>query len=408
MTVVSIPIGGLNNRAADNKLPDGKSRNAVNVDFDDYGNIEFPRIGFSKVYTPTGDCHSWYEYSHEHGKGLFVEGSNLKRLNLDNTATTLKAIGAFKVSYCRLVDAIYWTNGIESGRYVNGGIKEWGVKTPAIQPSVTARTSGDMYAGDYRVAITWISDGEESGTFESVRVTVQSGGGIRLTNFPIAPAYVDSLAVYVSAVNGQDLYLYDEYPINTQEVAINYNIGTVNLETQFCIKAQPKRGITLHYGRIYWIEDDLIRYTEDQRYGLQRAGNFYAFEEDVTNIISVPGSLYVTTLKSVYRLITEGAGPYPIVKVKTYGVPEGAIFQDDNENMTYALTHNSFAIFTGEGIQELAVTDIAMPIFKKGATVVIEDKGCRRLISVMQQGEISKLQHSDYTAYEVARKGNGL
>jgi len=256
--------------------------------------------------------------------------------------------------------------------------------------------------------MTWLSEGEESGTLESTRLSVQGGGGIRLTSFPAAPSYVDSFAVYVSSVNGQDLYLYDEYPINTPEVSIVYNVGTINIETQFCIKAEPKSGVTLHYGRFYWIDGKLIRYTEDQRYGLQRAGNFYPFEEPVTNIISVPGSLFITTTKNIYRIPTDGIGPYPVIKVKTYGAPTGAIFYDDNDNIVYAATHNSFAIFSSEGITELGVEDVALPIFQKGSAAIVEDKGCRRMIAIMQQGVISKLQHPDYTADEIARTGNSL
>ena len=113
MKTTPLSFLGMNNRANDTGLPMpdkvnpfGKFRNAVNVDFSDDGKVEFPRMGSTRVYAGT-DCHSWIEYSHDYGLGLFVEGTSLKLLNADFTATTLKTVGSGPMSYATINDFIY-------------------------------------------------------------------------------------------------------------------------------------------------------------------------------------------------------------------------------------------------------------------------------------------------------------
>ena len=429
MKTTPLSFLGMNNRANDTGLPMpdklnpfGKFRNAVNVDFDNSGAICFPRIGSTLACAGTA-CHSWYEFDHDLGFGFFVDGISLKRLNRDDTATVLQTVSAGPMSFCRVSDAIYFSNGVDTGIYVNGTIKPWGIQTPQTQPYASATNLGGMYGGDYRVAITWLTEispdhYQESGTFESTQVTVADGGGIHLTAFPTPPSYVDLVAVYVSGVNGgsdnpdstgEGLYLYDEYPANVSDVTIRYNVGTVNLDTQFGYKPQPKLGLTLHYGRIYWPDGNYVYFTEAQHYGLQRVNSYYRFEEAVTNVVSTPGALYVTTGKAIYKLFgIDGETPAGNVKVKTYGAPEGSVYYDDNDNFALVVTDNGFAIFTAEGVKELSAEHIAFPTFEKGSVAIVEHLGTRRAIAVMQGGTVSRLQHADYTASDIARGGTGL
>jgi hypothetical protein len=51
---------------------------------------------------------------------------------------------------------------------------------------------------------------------------------------------------------------------------------------------------------------------------------------------------------------------------------------------------------------------VVTPKFKRGCVSLIEKDGVRKLVSVCQDGQISRLQHSAFTSAEVARKGNGL
>lgn len=409
---------GLNNRARDTDIPQGAPenpgmylRNAVNVDFNSDKSVSFPRMGFTQVYSGT-QCRSWYEYEHYQGKGLFVEGTYLKRLNSDNTATTLKTVGSEPMSYCRIENTVYFSNGTVTGKYVDGNLLEWGIDVPPTQPQVSVASSGGMYAGDYQVAITWLVETtpehyEESGTFGSTRIAIAEGQGVRLTSFPTPPSYVSKVAVYISDVNSDDLYLHGEYPADVQEVFIDSYIGTIRLETQFAVKPKPLLGLVAHYGRIYWIDGNLVRYTEAQSYDLQRVNSFLPFEEPVTNIVSVPGTLYVTTEKGIFEIMGVDTEQLSKVRRKDYGAVAGAT-HTDIDNSVYVASYRGIIRITAEGVSELGFESVAFPKFQTGTIAVIEDKGNRRVVTVGQSGEVSDLQDSGYTDSEIARHGTAL
>ena len=166
----------MNNKARAESIPQGNkedprgfARSAINVDIDNSGNIR-NRPLYKKIYT--GDCHSTY-------KRYFVEEGDLKYLNADNTATTIKAgVGDEPISFTSIAGRIYFSNGVVSGGIVHGNYNGWGLARPPFQPTATARTSGNMFAGDYQIAITWLRKGEESGAILASRITIPDGGGV--------------------------------------------------------------------------------------------------------------------------------------------------------------------------------------------------------------------------------------
>ena len=404
----SLPTG-MNNRVKDHAVPDGQYRNAVNIDFDDEGNIQFPRIGSSKVYAGT-DCHSWYQFEDSFGAGIFIEGAELKRLNSNNTVTALKTVGNQPMSYCQVNGVVYFSNSAVTGRYRDGQVIEWGIPTPFNQLNVSARNKGGLHAGIYLVTLTWLSNGEESGADISRSVTVEEGGGIRLTNFPSSPAFVEQVAVYVSSPNGSELYLYDEYPSDIQVVDVQYFIGDAMLETQFAIKPQVRTGLTVHSGRIYWIDGQLVRCTMPHNFLLQEALAYFVFEEPVTNIISTQGPLFVTTELGIYQVSgIDGEGLPELQKVKNYGAAAMRLPHNDQQNdVTFVMADVGMIAITAGGVKELHLDKVAPPKFKKGCISVIDQGGVRKLISVCQDGVISRLQSDDYTTTEALRNGTGL
>jgi len=402
-----IQFNGMNNLSPDYSVPLGKARNIVNCDVDDYGNVQFPRQGSTKVYAGA-DCHSWFSHETDTILGFFVEGNELKSLNSDLTVTALKTVGNSEMSYCRLGDTVFFSNGAVSGRYKFGTVFEWGVDNPPIQPTAMVTQTGGLYAGEHLVAITWLSNGEESGSVNARVVTVQDGGGIRLSSFPVPPSYVDSVAVYVSSVNGADLYLYDEYPATIDEVSIRYFVGTIKLEHQFIQKVKPGLGLTVHNGRIYWRDGTLIRFTDAHRYGAYSAFNYVPFEDVVTNIVSVPSVLFVTTKRAIYRVDSIDTDQMSLITVKTFGAVVDSVCYDDTDKTAYVMTDNGFVVLASDGAKELHGDQVIPPMFDRGTTAILSQNGFRKLVFVGQNAKVSALQHPDYSASEVARKGNNL
>ena len=379
METLNITVGnGINNKARSESMPEGYVRSAVNVDMDNAGNAR-NRPGFTQLYS--GDCHSFW-------KRYFVEGGDLKYLNADNTATTIKTgVGNEEISYTTIADRIYYSNGVVVGSIINGSFQAWGIDRPAFQPTTSASSHGGMFAGDYQVAITWLRNGEESGTINGSSISLEDGEGIRLSNFPVPPSDVTQVAVYVSSTNGKTFWLYDdEYPPDVSEVFVNSAISTIPLRTQFANKPQPFTIVQAHRGRIYGAVGRYLYYSNSQNYGLFDHNNYWTFPVDITCVISVQNMMYVGTKDKIY----------PISNIDS----EGGVRRDDARNIgttltvnpvedidneiVYAVSTKGMVSFTTEGVSDITATNLAMDEYKTSAITLIESDGFKKLISISQ------------------------
>jgi hypothetical protein len=403
-----LKFSGMNNRASPEAIPKNKDRsyvdrlrNAANVIFDNDDNIIFPRPGKTLRYS--GDCHSIYQGS---DITLFAESGGLKKLNTDNTATTLASgLGGSRVFYTPVGDTIYWANDITSGKVRNGVASEWGTVRPPRQADCAAISFGNMFPGDYRVAITWIAD-EESGTGMGRRVAIPDGGGIRIDNFPAPPSYVTGVAVYVSSVNGGDMYLYGEYPANVSEVTVVKHIGTIPLETQFKYPPMPQSGIIAHLGRIYYIRGNKVYWTEAHRYGLQKANSYWTFDSEVKVVVSTLPVLYVGTETRSYGITnidSPDGSPANIEPYQITAAVKGSETYDKDGKSAYFMTDNGFVRATKEGLVELTYDNVAMPNFEEGTMAVTEINGLKYLVGAFQNGTQNPLANSEYNISEAAR-----
>ena len=405
----TLSLNGMNNKTRAEDLPKAtqaypwdKARNAVNCQFTDNGEILLPRVGKSLEYA--GNVSSLFI-----GKAitLFSEGSSLKKLNADNTATVLKTgIGTSKVFYTEVGEVVFWANETKTGRIINGINTEWGCPRPDRQPDCSAVANGGLYAGDYRVAITWLSGEQESGTGNSVRVTVPENGGIHLTNFQTPPTSVDGLAIYMSSVNGEELYLYAEYSWSLSDVTLTKRVLSVPLATQFMLKPFPSKTVCSHNGRIYYADKQQVYFTEPHNYGLQQANNYLSFDSDVKVIISTPPALYVGTEKQLYKItgfdLPEDQAPQLEVLQSCSSVA-GSECYDPNGNDGYCLTSRGFMKFSPDGVTELSYADCAIPLFTDGTMQVTEHDGLKYLTFVGTNGTQNPLANSDYNQAELLR-----
>jgi hypothetical protein len=401
-----VTMVGMNNRTRAERTPDGMARNAVNVQFDDTGAILIPRSGYTLAHA--GDVHSLY---HTDAFDLFVEDGTLKVLTPEAiTATTLMTgVGNSPMGYTDADNgSIYFANEHVTGKTDGENASEWGTARPPRQPTCTPVTFGGMFAGDYRVAITWIAD-EESGTGMGARVTVPDGGGIHLTNFPPPPDYVDKVAVWVSSVNSKDMYLYAEYGADTSDVSIGRLtptgvIPTVPLQTQLGFPPAPRGIIQSHYGRIYYARGPKLYWTAIRRFGLQFANSYWSFDSDIQVVVSCSNVLYVGTEKVLYRITNiDGDGPAIRGSELDCGAVKGSESYDPDGNNAYFMSGRGFIRATSEGLTELTYDRVAMPFFEKGSTSVIERDGIKYLIGVFQNGTQNPLADSAHNAAELLR-----
>lgn len=388
MKPTSIPFGkGINNKLPSHSLPTDKKGNpagfspsVINGDFDNEGNFK-GRKNHPQLYA--GDCSSYW-------KRYFVEGGDLKYLNADNTATTIKAgVGDGDISYTQIADGqVFFSHPGFCGAVINGIFEDWGVTRPEQQPDAIARPSGGMLGGDYQVAITWLRTGKESGTVNTIPITVSDGGGIVLDNFPAPPVDIDQVAVYVSSVNGKDLYLYGEYPANVSEVFIDKHISDIELVTLLKNKPNPATIIQEHYNRIYMAVGSIVYYSDAQDYGLfsEEDDYYWTFPSEVTLLISLPGMMYVGTRDKIYQIINIDGEGYPVRRVvKEYGAVQMLNTEyDTDNNLAYFRSTKGDCVASVEGIAEITAANVAMDEYGSVTMTLIETDGFKKLVGVSQ------------------------
>jgi hypothetical protein len=389
MDGIKLKLGGMNNKARPESLPEGIARDAVNVQFDNAGRILMPRQGITLKFT--GNCHSVYK-----GKNitLFVDAGMLKRLNDDGNGFAIGYVGNGGCYYCAVGDVVYFSNGERTGKVVNGGIREWGTPRPPFQPDCNPIAHGNMLGGDYRVSITWIAD-EESGTGMGKRVAVPEGGGIRLTNFPAPPPFVKKVAVYISAVNGKDMYLVGELDPSVTDVGIDNDIYTVPLQTQFGYPPAPQGKVVAHYGRIYYPRKNRLYWTALRRYGLQFANSYWAFDSDIQVVITCSNMLYIGTLNKIYRVSNidaEGLSATVEALQECGAVKDSECYHPDGIR-AFFMSHRGMVQATPEGLSEMTYDQVAIPFYESGATTLTQEDGLDYLVFVGKGGKPNPLQH---------------
>ena len=398
METTTIQFGkGMNNRLRVESIPEGFCRNASNVQFDENGKVE--RIkGVTKLYSGV-NIHS-FTLSH------FIEGDNLKRLNDDNTAKQLSVVGSNSMGITKVDNLLFFGNSEKSLVIDGDTVRSVGVTPPEQQPILSAKNTGGMFAGEYQVAITYLlPSGEESGTGVASQITLSEGQGIQFTLSNV-PDDIDKVAVYVSSVNDSELWLYDEVDSSTTEVFIDSDISSVRIETQFVYPPLFSDILQYHYGRIYWADGNLLRYTQPLKYGQTKAGNYEIFSGDITLIVSLPQTLYICADKTYKIVNIDGEGFKQRVEVLPYGAVKGTLRYDSFNNVAYWQSFKGFVMATVEGAKELLLKNIAMPEYSKGTMTMVELDGRIQLISVSQGGESSKLMDSKFKAEEILRIGS--
>ena len=403
--LITLQFTGMNNRSSEFAVPQGKVQIANNVQFDNDNNVIFPRAGSTVKYQGT-NIHSVFNHP---VMVLFVENGDLKRVIDNNRAQVIKAgIGDTPVYYTVVGDTCYWCNGKQTGKVNSGRSMEWGVARPPRQPNAIGTDIGGMFAGDYRVAITWIgSDGEEGGTGMGKRVTVAEGGGIYLSNFPTPPAYVQGLAIYVSSVNGKDMYLYGEYRADLADITLTQKINDIPLQTQFGFPPAPIDRIMAHYGRIYYPRGNKLYHTATRRYGLQIANSYWRLDSEIQTVNPLPGMLVVGTKNRIYRIDNiDGDGAVTLDVIKWYGTVKGTECLDPSANISYVFSaHGFLKINTPTSqvpiIEEISYEDVAMPFFGEGSMTVLEENGLKYLVGAFKMGEPNNMANFAGTAPKV-------
>jgi hypothetical protein len=284
-------------------------RRCVNYDIDDAGKLS-RRGGSTKIYSGTivkGTLWSSDDFS----RTLFVESGSLWELIEYPTGTYTPRlvrtnVGNTRMSYLDLNGNTYYTNGIQTGLMLaDGNDVPWGMIGPGSQPNLTQGISGELFAGTYQVAITYIADsGEESGTGLAKTIEVAAdNSSIFLSDFPASPPGTAFIRVYVSHMDGEGLYrMADLHPAAPHyEIDRVSNTAAFRLQTQFGMAPPPGDILEYHNGRIYIANNNILWFTEPLRYGLVKPmKGFLQFPKRITIVKAVDDGLYVCSDKTYW------------------------------------------------------------------------------------------------------------
>lgn len=372
---------GMDNRAHEKAMPPGTLTEIVNLDVDNQGRLA-RRDGYARVYSGTGIDSLW----HGAGLTLFREGTYLKRLNADNTATALASGISGALAYLAVGSEVYYTDGAHTGKIVNGLAGPWGVPRPLRQPDAAPVTEGGMFEGRYQVAITYeAASGEEGGTIDSVLVEVPKNGGILLSNLP-QPANAPWIRVYASEANGEVLYFRGRYAAGTPVILLSKSIGTVPLETQFADRPPPGTALAQLNGRIYIASQSTVVFTDALRYGLYHPDkNFLTFPHPVQMLAAVPDGLYVATTHKTYFLDGIDTDAIHQREILPYGAAHGTLTEIPESPFKAWWSEKGFVLAGPEGqTQNLSDERLTLPSFPAGCAYAPARGGLKQLVAVLR------------------------
>lgn len=278
-------------------------RDAVNVDILDTGMIR-RRKGRTKLIS--GNCHSVWS---EDGILLMVKDNNLVLVKPDYSTTTIKAgIGPRVVQYAQVNGEVYYSNGVVSGKVVNGVNVEWGVEIPKTAPTPSS-VSGSLFPGRYQVACTYINIyGEEGGGSAARSINISDGSGISISTPAASSVETMKCRVYMTSQNGEVFYLVGETTPGSTITISSAPEYTIPMSTQFMTKMLPGDLIEYYRGRMYSAVGNILWYSQPYTYGLLNPlSNYIVYPSEITILKAVRDGMYLAADKTYFLSGSGGA-----------------------------------------------------------------------------------------------------
>jgi hypothetical protein len=315
---------GVNNVLSETTLPKDYLRQATNVDLDNQGKPQ-RRRGYTARFGDPGKNQIWagarFPYL------LHANNGTLFAVDQNEVATSLTpVVQTDPLTFCEINDNVFWSDGSTLG-LITPTLDLFPAYTPnpTQQPAVAVLSSGGYPAGHYQVAMTYVDAlGRESGTDVARQGDVPEGGGLQLT-FPVVPADVVFKRVYVSTMDGEDLFLVRQFPAAVSSAVLGPLKRSSPLRTQFTEPMMAGHILRYFNTRLYVAQHNRIFNSEPLRYGqFAPVDVYFTFRGRVRMLEPVgeaqQGSgLFVSDEKRTYFL--DGAEPKAFQQKVAYPYP---------------------------------------------------------------------------------------
>lgn len=389
--------GGIDNRSARGRVKDGCVADAVNVVPTHDGGFTL-RPGYRQVHSGTN-----VRGALAVGEVvLLADGADLVEYNARSGASRvlrqIAEVGAFAGAV--LNDELFFCTETETLRYKDGIVRRWGV--PTAQEAQVTTTSGDAASqpGVYKIATTLVNEyGEESGVYRAQSVTVGEGRTLVVT--PPATRTGYSTRVYVSAPNGDTMYLQAEAPAGPLVLA------TVRDDTQRMVtegESEPEPGylvvavgatIAVASRSSVWLTNPMRPHS--RRY----AHRFFQYPRPVGVLQACGSGLFVSADKTYYVSNVDAEAAQRVVL--NYPAISSTGVELPGVDSVAWMTPYGLAVGVEGGQVTLVSQDRFAPrVGDSGASGVIECDGTQAVVTTMRgQAGRNPLAARDYFEVEV-------
>ena len=426
--VATFPAG-LNNVTDETAFPLDENGGTIafaageNIDIDDAGNLRRAR-GYDYVFE--GVAHSLHA---RQDRLLAVVDGELCAFRDDGAGLVYdRALVADRPRpLCYATDDdenTYWSDGVLSGRIGPdlSTVPLW-IDTPD-PVSLSALPNGAMAAGAYDISVTVIdAEGRESGASAPTVIRLATGQGIRAA-LPTAPTGAVGWRVYITAPDGEMLYLAAELPIGTTTTDIAHGPRGRQLETAWLFPLPPCTMLVHAMGRLFGItERNLLVWSEPFRLGLMHADNHLRLGTEATMLAAVgDGSeaqgLFAADHKRTYWFA--GADPASWQQVVrrdsavvpgSAGLAPGTVFNLETETLVAFWVERNGTMclgMPGGNVIPIREGEVALPVdAERGAAAYFGFNGVRQVVTSLIGGGVNPMAAARDTA-ELTVRRNGV
>lgn len=375
---------GSNNITKPERLPEGAVVDAVNMDFTVGGKAEL-RTGFTKIRDGV-DVRAIFSA----GDNLIVvEGDKVIRIagGVENHVATVSQGPVAAV----FVNNKLYLNTMAESITIGTTVEKWGADAPAFDVRLIA---GGLKAGVYKVAITEVVGGVESGCWP-ISISVADGQSIVVTS-----AGGVNMRLYSSVANGETLY-YQGMASPYNEISSPVD-DTSRLETEMLTSLPFCENLTSYNGMIVGSSGRFVLHTKPMHYHLHNPESDYLqFPTEVTLIAAAGDGVYVCADKT-YFISSFGSPEMVQHTVAGFGAVAGTAVALPNGSVAW-FSHYGQVIGNPDGSIELINRDSYSPsVAVDGAAGLLEHNGNQMVVTTMRgEQKGSSLKSRDYWDIEV-------
>lgn len=331
---------------------------------------------------------------------LIADGTDLVAYDTltDSSRVLARIAGAGPFTGAVLNDELFFCTANETFRFKSGLLRRWGVSDVTTQPTPVVLEDGQLLAGTYHVAVTYMDAyGDEGGTTSAVQVTVEDGAAL-LVDVPALAGYTSLL--YVSAVNSNTLYL--QRTESGQQLVGSVRDDRQRLQTMHHVAPKPGQFVVYHNGtllvadgRTLWVTTPLRPHIMEPKRG------FFQFPVDIGFLVSVGDGVYVSADKTYFLRGVETAEPAQSTVLDYASVRGTAIKLPDGRGAWMS----KYGVVIGDGtgqVEEPAKERFVPQLANDGASCILENNGTQSIVTTMSgnRGQ-NPLAASDYYEAEI-------